>query len=122
MRKKVRQAPTAGEQKQQKVSDIFRHGSGTGKSYCRMRFDVESGKFMLRTNHVCQILMKLEFSSQIFEKYSKYFMQTCLVRSELFHVDRQMDRHDEAYSRFLFPTRRESPNTTKIRNKKIKSH
>jgi hypothetical protein len=43
MRKSVGQAPTTGEQTQQKaVSDVFRHRSGTGKSYCRTRFDVGS--------------------------------------------------------------------------------
>jgi hypothetical protein len=43
MSKSVGQAPTAGEQTQQKtVSDVFRHRSGTGKSYCRTRFNVGS--------------------------------------------------------------------------------
>jgi hypothetical protein len=43
MRKSVGQAPTAGEQTRTKtVSDVFRHRSGTGKSYCRTRFDVGS--------------------------------------------------------------------------------
>jgi len=43
MRKSVGQAPTEGEQTQQKtVSDVFQHRSGTGKSYCRTRSDVGS--------------------------------------------------------------------------------
>jgi hypothetical protein len=43
MRKSVGQAPTAGEQNETKtVSDVFRHRSRTGKSYCRTRSDVGS--------------------------------------------------------------------------------
>jgi hypothetical protein len=41
MRKSVGQAPTAREATKT-VSDVFRHQSGTGKSYCRTRFDVGS--------------------------------------------------------------------------------
>jgi hypothetical protein len=41
MRKSVGQVPTTGEQTQQRtVSDVFRHQSRTGKSYCRTRSDV----------------------------------------------------------------------------------
>jgi hypothetical protein len=43
MRKSVGQALTAGEKTQQKtVSDVFRHRSRTGKSYCRTMSDVGS--------------------------------------------------------------------------------
>jgi hypothetical protein len=51
------------------------------------------------------ILMKLEFSRQIFEKTSKIkFHENRSSGSRVVHVDRrtdeQMDRHDEANSRF----------------------
>jgi len=40
--------------------------------------------------------MKLEFSRQIFEKSKiSNFMKIRPVRTELFHADGQMDRHDE---------------------------
>jgi hypothetical protein len=39
----------------------------------------------------CQILMELEFSLQIFEKYSKKFMKICPVGAELFHAEGRMD-------------------------------
>jgi hypothetical protein len=52
MRKSVGQAPTAGENAQQKPcrtsSDI---GSRTGKSYCRTRSDVGSVRVKLREIH-----------------------------------------------------------------------
>jgi hypothetical protein len=53
----------------------------------------------------CQILIKLEFSHQIFEKYSNSkFHNIRPVEAELFHVHRhtngQTDRHDKAHSRF----------------------
>jgi hypothetical protein len=36
------------------VSGVFRHRSGTGKSYCRTRFDVGSGRpAQPRTQHGC---------------------------------------------------------------------
>jgi len=42
--------------------------------------------------------MKLEFSGQIFKKYSciKFHKN----QAELYHADRRMDRQDEANSRF----------------------
>jgi hypothetical protein len=45
-----------------------------------------------------QILMKLEFSRQIFEKKSSHikFYESHEVVVELFHVDGWTDRHDEA--------------------------
>jgi len=40
--------------------------------------------------------MKIEFSRQIFEKYSKLnFMKIRPVGNELFHADGRTDRHDE---------------------------
>jgi hypothetical protein len=47
MRKSIVQALTVGEQTQKEVSDVFRHWSGTGKSYCRTRSNVGSE----RVNH-----------------------------------------------------------------------
>jgi len=49
----------------------------------------------------CGILMKIEFYGQ-FSKYPQIsnFMKICQVGAELFHVGRQMDRHDEANSPF----------------------
>jgi len=45
--------------------------------------------------------MKLEFSGQVFEKYSiPNLMKTRWVADELFDADGQRDRHDEAKSRF----------------------
>jgi hypothetical protein len=53
--------------------------------------------------------MKLEFSRQIFEKYSNIkVIKICPMGAELFHAggrtdgqtDRQTDRHDEAKSLF----------------------
>jgi hypothetical protein len=48
--------------------------------------------------------MKLEFSRQIFEKYSKNFKKIPEVEAEFFHADgrtgRKTDRHDKADNRF----------------------
>ena len=52
--------------------------------------------FMLSTRYSCQILIKLKFSWQIFKKSSNIKFHG----SQLFHADRQTDRHDEANSRF----------------------
>jgi len=41
---------------------------------------------MQSTRYSCQILMQLEFSVQIFEKYS-YFMKIRPVEAELFYGD-----------------------------------
>ena len=41
--------------------------------------------------------MKLEFSRQVFQKYS-YFMKIRPVGAEVIHADGQTDRHDEANS------------------------
>jgi len=49
------------------------------------------------TRYSYQILIKLEFSPQIFEKYSKpNFMKIRPVEVELFHADGRTDRHYEA--------------------------
>ena len=45
--------------------------------------------------------MKLQFSQQISEKYSNItFHENPSSEAELFHADRQTDRHNEANSRF----------------------
>jgi hypothetical protein len=51
----------------------------------------------------CQSLMKPEFSRQIFGKNAQLsnFMKIRPVGAELFHVDGQPDRHDEANNRFF---------------------
>jgi hypothetical protein len=47
------------------------------------------------------ILMKLEISRQIFEKYSSTkFQENATNGAELFRVDGQSDRHDQDNSRF----------------------
>ena len=59
----------------------------------------------LHVKYPCQILMKLEFSRQIFLKTLKYqilwksvqWEQSCSIRT-----DRPIDGHDEANSRFFF--------------------
>jgi hypothetical protein len=43
--------------------------------------------------------MKIEFSRNIFEKYSN-FMKIRPVGAQLLHADGRTDRHDEANSRF----------------------
>jgi len=43
--------------------------------------------------------MTLEFSGQIFEKYSKNFMKIRPVGAELLHANGQTDRHVEANGR-----------------------
>jgi hypothetical protein len=56
----------------------------------------------VKYRYSCQILMKLEFSRRIFEVYSNAkFHENHPVGAELFHLDGQTDRHDEANSRFL---------------------
>jgi hypothetical protein len=41
--------------------------------------------------------MELEFSRQIFEKYSDIIN---ILGAELFHAEEKLDRHDEVNSRF----------------------
>ena len=56
---------------------------------------------MLSAPYSFQILIKIEFHRQIFEKTSNNdFVKICLVGAELFHADRQTDGHDKANSRF----------------------
>jgi hypothetical protein len=50
--------------------------------------------FMYSTHYSRHILMKLEFSWQIFKKILVWtFMKICAVRAKSFHVDEQMDGH-----------------------------
>jgi len=54
---------------------------------------------MQSARYSCQILMKREFSPQIFEKYSNIkFHENSPVGIELFHAD-GMTRQDEANNR-----------------------
>jgi hypothetical protein len=56
---------------------------------------------MQNTCYSCPILMKLEFSRQIFENYSNIkFHENPPMGAELFHADGRTDRHDEANIRF----------------------
>jgi hypothetical protein len=51
--------------------------------------------------YACQILMKPEFSRQIFYNYSNSkFHENLSSGVEFFHADRQKDRHDEVSSGF----------------------
>jgi hypothetical protein len=57
--------------------------------------------FTLGTSYSCQILMKLEFSWQTLEKYSKTnLFKIHHMGVELFDADGQTDRQDKANSRF----------------------
>jgi len=48
-----------------------------------------------------EIFPKLEFSRQIFDKYSDtIFHENPTVGTELFHADGQTEKHDEASSSF----------------------
>jgi hypothetical protein len=86
MRKSIEQAPTAGEQTQQKtVSDVFRHRSGTGKSYCRARFDVGSERvnaadqvslpyqMLERFRNILYFILALEGNSSLIWKIPLHF-------------------------------------------------
>jgi hypothetical protein len=56
---------------------------------------------MQSTRYSCQILMKLEFSRQIFYNFSNSkFHENPSSGAEFFHADRQKDRHDEVSSGF----------------------
>jgi len=59
---------------------------------------------MLSARYSCQILIKLEFSRQIFEKYISSCMNIRPLGAELFNTDGQThirtDKHGEANSRF----------------------
>jgi len=57
--------------------------------------------FMYSTRYYYQILMNLEYSRQIFEKFSNInFFLIRPVGTELFIEDGWTDGHDEANSRF----------------------
>jgi len=59
--------------------------------------------YSIRCN--CPILMKLEFSRQIFEKKNTQIQNFMKIRPEgaEFHADRRTDRHDEATATCLLP-------------------
>jgi hypothetical protein len=60
--------------------------------------------FMLSIHYSCQILMKLEFSRHIFEKYSNITYNGNLSNGswvlQCGQIDGRTDRHDEANRRF----------------------
>jgi hypothetical protein len=56
---------------------------------------------MQSARYSCQILMELEFSQKILEKWGQNFVKICSVGAELFHAYGWTDRHDEALSYFL---------------------
>jgi len=54
------------------------------------------GLLVKRTSYACPILIKLEFSGQIFENSEiSNFMKICPVGLELLHADRQTDRRTD---------------------------
>jgi hypothetical protein len=56
---------------------------------------------MLSTGYSCRILVKLQFSGQIFERRSiSSFIKIRPVGAELLHADRRTDGYDEVNSRF----------------------
>jgi len=57
---------------------------------------------MKSTRHSCQTVIELGISRRIFFFYFQIpnFLNVRPVGAELFHVDRQTDRYDEANSRF----------------------
>jgi hypothetical protein len=57
---------------------------------------------MYSTVYSCQILIKLEFSGQIFEKYFgiKFHENPLCERSRSMRTDRRIDKHEEVNSRF----------------------
>jgi len=72
---------------------------------------------MYSTHYSRHILMKLELSGHFSKKKNIQIsnsMKNCPVRAELFHVDRQTDRHDVANSRFfaILQTRLKMKNET----------
>ena len=68
-----------------------------------LQFFAETFRKVRSTRYSCQILMKLQISRQIFEKYSLNFVKIRLVGAEFYADERsdgQADRHDEANSCF----------------------
>jgi hypothetical protein len=57
---------------------------------------------MSASRNSCQVLMKLEFVGQNFEKSTQIsnFMKICPMGAELFQAGGRTDRHDESNSRF----------------------
>jgi hypothetical protein len=72
MRKSVGQAPTAGEQTQQKLSDVFRHRNGTGLSYCRTRSDIGSERVKRYRAVIFPTIMDVKFELS-HDRVSKVF-------------------------------------------------
>jgi hypothetical protein len=70
----------------------------------RIEQDMTKMYIGLHVKYSCQILIKLEFSRQISDKYSNItFCKTCLMGSELFHAERWMDgRTDRHETNRLF--------------------
>jgi hypothetical protein len=66
----------------------------------RMQRDIIITLHVMYPPH-CQILIKIVFSRQIYEKYSKNSMKISPVGAELFHTGRRTDRHDEAFRNFV---------------------
>jgi hypothetical protein len=65
--------------------------------YCRISENV----LIWSTRYSHRILIKLEFSRQIFAKtQTSNFIKICPVRTELFYEDRRTDEHDEGNSLF----------------------
>jgi hypothetical protein len=56
--------------------------------------------FIQSTRYSCKLLMKLEISRQVFEKYSNVWKFFQWESSYSMRMDRQTDRHDEANSRY----------------------
>jgi hypothetical protein len=67
---------------------------------------------MLNTSYYCPILMQLDFSQKVFEKYPKSnIMKIRPVGAEMYHADRQTDKH-EVNSRFSQFCERAAKNPT----------
>ena len=80
----------------------FWNFSHSKKNWARCDQKRVSG-FTLITRYSCQILMKIEFSRRIFEKFSNMeFNENLSSRSRVFSMrtDRQTDRHEERNSHF----------------------
>jgi len=56
--------------------------------------------FTTNTYYSCQLLIKLEFSRQIFINIQSNFMKILPLGAEFFHADRRTDRHDENNRQF----------------------
>ena len=69
-----------------------------------LQFFAETFRKVRSSRYSCQILIKIQFSQQIFEKQSLNFVKIRPVGAEFFRadgrVDGQEDRHDETNSCF----------------------